>query len=47
MVISSSPDKVSAMVALQTVLGLEDLYDLIEIARVDAYNARVMQSREN
>lgn len=35
---------------LQTIYGLEDMYDLLEIAQVDAYNegvARKAAEREN
>lgn len=31
------------MIELQTVLGIEDLYDLLEILTVDAYNRLIMQ----
>jgi hypothetical protein len=36
-----SHDK-SLIVPLNTTLGLEDMYDLIEIIRVDAHNDRVL-----
>jgi hypothetical protein len=31
---------------LQTVYSLKDLYDLLEMAAVDAYNRGVLQKRE-
>lgn len=37
-----SHDK-SLMVPLSTTLGLEDMYDLMEIILVDAYNDRVVE----
>lgn len=33
------------MTELQTTLGLEDLYDLLEVARVDVHNQRVLNER--
>lgn len=33
----------ASKVELDTVLGVQDLWDLLEIIRVDAHNARVMQ----
>ncbi|WP_417903433.1 transcription elongation factor GreA [Candidatus Sodalis pierantonius] len=33
----------ASKVELDTVLGVPDLWDLLEIIRVDAHNARVMQ----
>ncbi|CAK8736469.1 hypothetical protein SODG_000182 [Sodalis praecaptivus] len=33
----------ASKVDLDTVLGVQDLWDLLEIIRVDAHNARVMQ----
>ena len=38
MVISS---KLASLVELDTMLGAEDVYDLLEIASVDAYNQYV------
>lgn len=35
----------ATLAELQSVYGLEDLYDLIEIITVDARNARIMQER--
>jgi hypothetical protein len=34
------------MVDLNTVLGLEDLYDLIEVIAVDAHNQRVLAPKD-
>lgn len=31
---------------LCTVLGLEDLYDIVEIVSVDAHNSRIINARE-
>lgn len=36
--------KLATMVELDTVLGSEDLRDLLEIAAVDAHNERVMNT---
>ena len=33
--------KLATLHELQTVYGLEDVYDLLEIAQVDAYNERL------
>lgn len=33
-----------ALVALDTDLGVEDLYDLLEVARVDAHNRRLVRA---
>lgn len=43
MVVSSG---LATMADLSTVLGVEDLCDLIEIARVDVHNRRVMAKRQ-
>jgi hypothetical protein len=42
MVVSHSQDKAAAMAALSTTLGLEDLYDLIEIILIDRHNDRIL-----
>jgi hypothetical protein len=34
--------KLASKVELDTVLGVQDLYDLLEIISVDAHNQRVM-----
>jgi len=31
---------------LDTVYGIEDMYDLLEIARINAYNRRVMAKQK-
>jgi len=33
------------MTELQTTLGVEDLYDLVEVAAVDAHNRRLAMKR--
>lgn len=33
----------ATLIELQTVYGLEDVYDLLEIARVEGYNERLAQ----
>lgn len=35
------------MAELSTVLGVKDLYDLLEIAAVQSHNARVAQKQAN
>jgi hypothetical protein len=37
-VLSASTDKAATLVVLRTTLGLEDLYNLIEVIEVDRYN---------
>jgi hypothetical protein len=37
-VLSASTDKAATLAALSTTLGLEDLYNLIEVIEVDRYN---------
>jgi hypothetical protein len=41
-VLSASSDKSGALAALSTTLGLEDLYDLIEVIEVDLYNDAIV-----
>jgi hypothetical protein len=36
-------NKLATYSELDTILGLEDMYDLIEILTIDAYNARIDQ----
>lgn len=43
MVVSS---RLATLGELWTVLGTQDLYDLIEIIQVDAYNARILAKRQ-
>lgn len=38
-----SADK-ATMVELDTVLGIEDLYDILEVLRVDARNRRIVRA---
>lgn len=40
MAISGNP---ALLASLSTVLGLEDLHDILEVKRVDAHNARIMR----
>ena len=42
-VISSHPEMA---VHLSTVLGMEDLHDLLEVLSVDAHNRRVMRAKD-
>lgn len=35
----------ASLTELSTSLGLEDLHDVLEIARVDAHNARILDKR--
>lgn len=42
MIVSSGK---ATLAELQTVYGLEDLYDLIEVVNVDAYNQRVIDRK--
>jgi hypothetical protein len=35
----------ASLIELQTVYGLEDAYDLLEVISVDAHNRRVMNKR--
>ncbi|EHE9160985.1 transcription elongation factor GreA [Salmonella enterica] len=37
----------ASKVELDSVLGVQDLWDLLEIIRVDAHNERVMQETQN
>jgi hypothetical protein len=41
-VLSASTDKAATLVALSTTLGLEDLYNLIEVIEVDRYNDSIL-----
>jgi hypothetical protein len=45
-VISTSADKAATLHLLDTALSVEDLYDLLEISAVDAYNRRIIAKRE-
>jgi hypothetical protein len=36
----------ATMAELETVLGIEDVYDLLEIITIDAYNKRVAEKSE-
>lgn len=40
-----SGQKLTTMGELNTVLGLEDLHDLLEIVMVDAHNQRILAKR--
>lgn len=35
----------ATMAELSTTLGLEDVHDILEIVRVDAHNARILDKR--
>jgi hypothetical protein len=37
--------QVASMTELTTTLGTEDLYDLLEIVMIDAYNRRKLEER--
>jgi hypothetical protein len=39
--------KLATLHELQTLYGTKDLYDLLEIAAVDAYNAWLAQQRDD
>jgi hypothetical protein len=39
--------KMATLVELQTVLGMEDVYDLIEVISIDNYNQRVLINGNN
>jgi hypothetical protein len=41
-VLSASTDKAATLVALSTTLGLEDLYNLIEVIEIDRHNDTVI-----
>lgn len=43
MAIAGRPELI---VPLSTVLGLEDLHDILEVIRVDAHNRRVREKRD-
>ena len=38
--------RLATLVELQTVLGLEDVYNLLEVLAVDAHNRRLMAKRQ-
>lgn len=39
--------RLATMAELETVLGMEDVYDLLEIIAVDAHNKRIAQQSED
>ena len=45
-VVSASSDKAQTLVLLDTVLGLGDVYDILEVLSVDGYNQRLMNKRQ-
>lgn len=38
--------RLATMAEIETVLGMEDIYDLLEIITVDAYNKQIAQKSE-
>jgi hypothetical protein len=44
MVISSAPDKATALASLEN-MGIEDLCDILEVISVDAHNRRLLAKR--